>query len=308
MGISISEVISDEGVSTSLFVKKGDSFTYSIDLSNDFDGSCYFRSTSDGGNSYQRTAVSADIASTLVTNVPSDLTYDIVVEYADGESSLTGTATITLAEVVVPLKEILDDRGNVLASFREDGAYFPYGAKVLSETLGVKNGSTVSIVEKSGGPIHQTVLTLSSTPIEIVSVTTGNGVGGTKIYTLPEGYVRVIGCVASLSIAVETEADFTDATPEGDIGIGSLAPANADSFGSDATDDNYGTGKAFTMDAYAATATIAPEAAINVDGTTTAGPVFVNALIDAADIDNDVTTNLLVSGTVTLTWVNLGDY
>lgn len=48
---------------------------------------------------------------------------------------------------------------------------------------------------------------------------------------------------------------------------------------------------------------------LKFDGTTTAADVYLNFLVD--DADHDVTStpaNLVVSGTVTLHWVNLGDY
>lgn len=176
-------------------------------------------------------------------------------------------------------------------------------------TAGAGNGSTVSVVEKGDGVFHQTEITLASTPVSVVSVTTGNGVGGTKVYDLPEGHINVLGCVGDLSLAVETQADFTDGTPEGDVGIGSAAPANADALGTDATDDDYGTATAFTMASYAATVDVPPDsAAAKFDGTSTPKDVYVNVLVDAADIDDDTTTNVLVSGTIKLTWINLGDY
>ena len=34
----------------------------------------------------------------------------------------------------------------------------------------------------------------------------------------------------------------------------------------------------------------------------------VNALVDAADIDDDTTSTVYVSGTVAITWINLGDF
>lgn len=310
---SISETLSDAGASSALTIKKGDSFTYSADLSVDFDGKLFLRATSNAGVSYSITEILADVALTTVEKVAQDTTYDFICEYGDGESSLTGTADITLADVVVILKEIKDDTGKVLMTFKDDGAYFPQkvevaGNQTTADGVGALNGATVSVAEYGDAAVHKTVLTLASTPLTVTSVTTGAGVGGVKIYDFPEGYIRLLGCTASLALAVETQGDFTDATPEGDIGIGSVAPANADALGTDATDDDYGTATAFTMDAYAASVSIPPESAANFNGTATAKDVYVNALVDAADIDDDTATNLLVSGTVTLTWVNLGDY
>ena len=167
------------------------------------------------------------------------------------------------------------------------------------------------IVEEFGDEaVHKTVLTLQDVPLSVVSVTTGNGVGGITVYDFPEGYIAVHGASAELSLGVETQADFTDGTPEGDLGLGTLAPANADALGTDATDDNLCTATAFTMSSYVdSDINLPPDAAgINIDGTTTAVNAVLTALVDAADIDDDTTTNLIVNGKITIVWSNLGDY
>lgn len=176
--------------------------------------------------------------------------------------------------------------------------------------VGAKNGATVSVVEQGDGNIHKTVLTLTATPLPIVSVGAGNGVGGVKLYDFPEGRICVLGTMADLSLAVAAgkQADFTDATPEGDVGIGTVAPANDDAFGTDATDDDFATGQAFTMSAYAATAKCQSEPVQQMDGTATPKDLYLNGLVDAADIDDDVSTEIEVTGTVTVVWVNLGDF
>ncbi len=111
-----------------------------------------------------------------------------------------------------------------------------------------------------------------------------------------------------MAIGAAKQADYTDNTPEGDIGIGTLLPANADALGTDATDDNLGTAQAISMTAWASTQDIVSEAIVDLDGTSTPADVIVTALIDAGDIDDDMTTEIEVSGTVTITWINMGDF
>lgn len=179
---------------------------------------------------------------------------------------------------------------------------------------GVVGGETVSVQsEVAGGGMVKTVLKLTNTPVTVTSVTTGNGVGGTTIYTLPEGLIRSLGGTADLAISIATadQADFTDATPEGDLGIGTLAPANADALGTDATDDNICTAAAFTMASYADSdvkLTNDVSSVLALDGTG-GSPVNIvlTALVDAADIDDGTTSTVYVSGTVTLLWANTGD-
>lgn len=245
---------------------------YQLAVSADSLSSGYFAEIAPGSEPSNYTAVGAS-ATVTVGPFASDKQY--LVSSSAGELSVSKT----LADVVDP------------------------GA-----TAGTKNGSTVDVIESGDGAVHKTVFTLNSTPVTVTSVTTGNGVGGTLLYTFPEGYIKTLGCIADLSIAVETQGDFTDGTPEGDVGIGTVAPANADALGTDATDDNIATSTAFTMSSYAATANVPSEADLLIDGTSTAGAVYLNALVDAADIDDDTATDLLFSGTVTLVWANLGDY
>lgn len=180
---------------------------------------------------------------------------------------------------------------------------------VTTAGIGAKNGATVSVVEEGNGLVHKTILTLTATPLEVISVTTGNGVGGIKIYDLPAGFIKILGSTSDLSLGVATEDDYTDNAPEGDISIGTLAPANADALGTDATDDNIGTATAWTMTAFVdSSINVPPEADLLLDGTSTAADILVNALVDASDIDDGTTTDLEVTGTVTVYWINLGDF
>lgn len=186
-----------------------------------------------------------------------------------------------------------------------------YDQQAAGDLIGSPGGLQVVATEYGDAALHRTVLTLTDLPVSIVSVTTGNGVGGALIYQLAQGHIRFRGATAKLSLRIATakQADFTDATPEGDLGIGTVAPANADALGTDATDDDICTATAFLCSAYADTSVnLPPEADLIKDGTTTAVAVYLNALVDAVDINDGVTTEILVSGTVVLTWQNLGDF
>lgn len=176
---------------------------------------------------------------------------------------------------------------------------------------GAVSGIGVTGAENIGSDVlHQTVITLKNTPVPVASVADAAGVGGAKVFDFPEGRILFLGATAKLTIAVpaDKQADFTDATPEGDIGIGTAVPADADALGTDATDDDLATATAFTMAAFSATANLPSEAVAQFDGTSSPKAAFVNVLIDAGDIDDDASTHVLVSGTVTLTWINQGDY
>lgn len=198
------------------------------------------------------------------------------------------------------------DEGIALDANTADG-----GDTTTLRGIGTVSGTGVTVKETVIGSYHYSEFTLVNAPLAVVSVTTGNGVGGLKIYDFPEGYINVLGTTSSLALSIATanQADFTDGTPEGDIGIGTILPANADALGTDATDDDLATAAAFTMTAYADSSVVNPPdaAALLLDGTSTAKDVNVTILVDAADIDDDTTSEVLATGTIKMVWLNLGD-
>lgn len=168
--------------------------------------------------------------------------------------------------------------------------------------------ATIAQLEEAG-LINKTTITLTDLLVAVTSVSTANGFGGTKIYTFPAGRIVHFGAMTDVALSVETEADFTNGTPEGDVGVGTAAPADADALGTDAADDDFCTATAFVMAAYSDASVQCPSEAVQQkNGVSTAIPMFVNILVDAADIDDDVTTNVKVNGTVTFFWMNLGDF
>jgi hypothetical protein len=258
-------------------LKDGESLLYKFDALASWDGTVILKRTRDGGITY-------DIIATFTT---ADNNGTIV----EGEGTYSFDCTVfTAGTAAVTLLNLSNDQG--------------------VPATGLPNGSTVLATELGDDLINKTVLDLGSTPLSVTSITTGAGVGGVKIYDFPQGRILVLGCMADLILTIDAadQADFTDATPEGDIGIGSVTPANADALGTDATDDDFATATAFTMSAYTASPQVPSEASLQFDGTSTALDMFVTLLVDAADIDDGVTSTVYVSGKVVFHWINLGDF
>ncbi len=175
-------------------------------------------------------------------------------------------------------------------------------------TVGVGSSpvSTSVATESGSDVVHKTVLALTD-----VSVTAGNttGVsfGGTKVYDFPEGRILLLG--ATLDSLTFDLTDAGNATPVaaadgGDIafgttvaGDGTLSAADVNVIPSTSIDPISGgvTGAALAVSA-------------QFDGTTTAVDVYVNVLVDDADVGNGASDVILVSGTLTLVWANVGDF
>ena len=277
--MSITKTFSAVGSTAEMRIKRGEALLYRFDALASWDGTVILRKTTDGGHSYTTIATYTTTDNnglTLTATEDANYSFQCTVFAA-------GTAAVTLTNLASDI--------------------------VANEGAGTAVLGTAVVEERGDGILHKTVIRLASMPITVVSVTTGAGVGGTKIYDFPDGQINMLGCIADLScvIAAGDQADFTDATPEGDIGIGTVAPANADALGTDATDDDFATAVALTMAAYSSSSQLVSEPALLMDGTSTAKDLVVNLLIDAGDIDDDVTSTVYVSGVVVVHWMNLGD-
>ena len=273
----ITKTFSAVGVTGNMFLKDGESLLYKFDALTSWDGTAILKRTRDGGITFD----------TIETFTATDNNGTIV----EGEGTYSIECTIfTAGTAAVTLLNLSNDQ--------------------VVPPLGLPNGTSVFATEDGEGLINKTILDLESTPISIASVTTGNGVGGVKIYDFPQGRILVLGTMADIILTIDAadQADYTDATPAGDVGVGSVTPANADALGTDATDDDFSTATAFTMAAYSAAPQAPSEASLQFDGTSTALDMLITALVDAADIDDGITTTMYISGKVVCHWINLGDF
>lgn len=278
---TITKTYSAVGVTQEMHIKKGESLLYRFDALASWDGTVVLRRTNDGGQTYEvvSTFTTTDNNGATVADEVNDWNYSFRCTVFTA-----GTAAVTLSNLSTNLLSI--------------------------RSTGSPNGTTVTAEEQGDGILHRTILRLTSTPVTVISVTTGAGVGGTKLYDFPQGRLSILGVMSDVSVVIAAgdQADFTDATPAGDAGIGTVAPANADALGTDATDDDFATATALTMAAYSTNVQCPSEAALHMDGTSTAKDMYVNLLIDAGDIDDGVTTTVYASGYVIITWMNLGDF
>lgn len=164
----------------------------------------------------------------------------------------------------------------------------------------------VTVVESGDALIHQTILTVTDLPQAVIN---GTEYQSSQIYDLPEGRLLIQGTTASLAQTTTSAlAGTLNASSTGAISLGTVAASNValtstmvdllptTAFTSSATVDVEGT---------AVTAALA--ASTQLDGTSTAKSVFLNtAYATTTDVDADATQT--ISGTITLTWINLGDY
>lgn len=177
---------------------------------------------------------------------------------------------------------------------------------LTTANVGAKNGSTVTVVEKGDGILHQTVFTLTALPLTLADATTG---GGVKLYDFPQGVITILG--ASGSVAETTTSELTstlNASKTYNWGVGTVTQANGTlaTTEQDILPSTNGTSSATIDVAGAASAAKRTDAPANFDGSGTAIAAFFNVgLATADDIDGDATTTW--TGTITVSWIFNGD-
>jgi hypothetical protein len=180
-----------------------------------------------------------------------------------------------------------------------------------SSTAGTKNGSTVSVSETSFGPLHQTVLTCTATPITISDDAGQAQYGGVKVYTFPEGLISTVGAVASGALTAGVTGTIID-NWDGNFALGTVTATTGATLVSTEADilpsadvSAGAADKIGVVAAVSAAAALTESGARWLDGTATAVPVFANFLID--DDATHTAGTATFTGTITLTWMNLGD-
>ena len=174
--------------------------------------------------------------------------------------------------------------------------------------LGDVNGSGVAVEELSDGITNKTTFTFTDFAAALTDEAGVVAYSGNKIYDCPAGVIQFIGAVADLDLTLS--AAGVNADWDGDFAIGTVTASNNGTLAS--TEQNIlpttatpqASGSATTANGFSTASEN-----INVDGTSTAVDVYLNFLVD--DADHDVTstpTNIIVNGTITLFWRNLGDY
>ena len=174
---------------------------------------------------------------------------------------------------------------------------------------GTPAGTGVTAREYGTDAVHKTVLTFTNAAVTLADNPGVVAYGSLKIYDFPEGYLQFIGCTAN--IAVTKSSAGVNADWDGDFGVGSVA-ANSGAgplVGAEQTYINSIATPQAVAGATTATGVSSNSLNIQSDGHTTPIDLYVNFLVD--DADHDVTgtpCNLILNGSLTFTWVNLGDF
>jgi len=241
-------------------------------------------------------------------------------------------AILNLTETTVRVTGILDVTGNSTlasldvgggsggsgATITAAGAATFDGAVVCSSTVGITGALTTAaqartsegvgaivankatVVEYGAGGIHQSAFTFTMTGADDIDVADGDKSTGVKFYDFPEGRILILGATIN---AVDT---FTNMSGNYYVGVGTAdgtQAADADLTGTEqdiipkTTIDGS---QASPLDVHAALT-----ASAQFDGTGTAKDLYIN--IACPDASHTGSAHA-ITGTCTVTWINLGDY
>lgn len=170
---------------------------------------------------------------------------------------------------------------------------------------GAVAGTGVTVEEGGNGIVNVTTITFTDAPVALTDEGGVVAYGGLKVYDMPAGLIHILGAVQD--IALTKSSAGVNADWDGDVGVGTVTASNNNSLSS--TEQNIIPTTA-TPQAVAGVSTAdgVSTGAVTLDGTGTAIDIFVNLLVDDADHNVAGTPcNLILNGTLTITWLNLGD-
>lgn len=186
----------------------------------------------------------------------------------------------------------------------------PYVSDTQKTHIRTLTRSAVSglVIKETGtGAVRQTVLELTNVSVTITRTGTTNVYGGLQLATFPEGVHNVIGAVASLAV---TRGETTNMTATAPLvtAVGSVTAGNDATLTSTEVDLIPSTATTLVAGTKTIGAHLASAAIYN--GSTTARPVFLNLAGDNTGSQCVATGNssVTVTGTIVITWVQLGDY
>lgn len=159
-------------------------------------------------------------------------------------------------------------------------------------------GNTVS---EQVGLVHKTVITVANT-VTMTDATTAGCHGSQKIYDFPAGNILILGATTDLSVTAGAGGIGDTASVVASIGSVAVATDNATLT---STEANIVPSTAATLTGGVGAFDGESTGVVVLDGTATAVDAILNLAVP--DAGSSASDTIVVAGTVTLVWVNLGD-
>lgn len=181
------------------------------------------------------------------------------------------------------------------------GAIFENAGAETTTGIGAPAGTGVTAVHQVIIP-QKTIISLAALAIAMTDAGAAGSHGSQKIFDFPAGNIAILGAVTDLQITAGAGGIGDTGAVVGSVGSVAVATDNATLT---STEANIVPSTAATLTDGAGNCDGESTAVAILDGTATAVDAILNfAVPDAGSSANDTLT---VTGTVTITWVNLGD-
>ncbi len=189
--------------------------------------------------------------------------------------------------------------------YTTNNAATPVARVATSATAAVGVEANGAVAAEASG-MNRTVLTLSSVAFALTDVGATVAYSGKKIYDMPDGQIVIFGASANLTLGKSSAGVNVDW--DGDFSLGTVTASNNATLTSTEANIIVSTATPQAVAGATTAKAVGITTPLYLDGSGTAVDIYLNFLVD--DADQDVTgtpCNLIVSGTVTLLWANLGD-
>jgi len=151
--------------------------------------------------------------------------------------------------------------------------------------------------------VNVSTLTLDAVSVNLVDSGANGAHGSHALLTFPAGNIHILGAVCNLTYATAPAGDIDDDAALV-TAVGSVATAT-DNATLTSTEANIIPSMTSTLTADAGVGNGQSTAPVTLDGTSSAAVARLNLAVPDADVSAD--EPVVVSGTVTITWINLGD-
>lgn len=305
----------DNSAATLTHAADGAAEDFTISQTGANDSSLILTSAGTGADASSLLATAGGVTITGATDVVVGATADDVTITAEDDLTLNGGSAGSIITIGG------NTEGNTVNIATDDTTADTINIGSAKDTVNIVGAMTMTagggtaatgVAAVETAPVVRTVtLTLTLTGANDIDVGDGGKTAGVKIYDFPEGRIAILGATADLSVTANdvwndtandiyymsvgtadgtqaADADLT--TTEQDV----IAKTTIDTdSGDDLTDPIQGGMSTFGTDNL-------------IDGTTTAAALYVNVAVP--DASNTGASTHAVTGTLTVTYVNLGDY
>lgn len=228
------------------------------------------------------------------------------------ETGATARTSLGLGTIATQAADSVDLDGGAIdgtaigANSASTGAFTTVTCQSIVDSSGAGAVVTNKATAVEYMAIQQTVITFTLTGDHDLDLADGDHGTGIKVYDMPEGRIFILG--ATIDASITTSANYNASTADTYyVSMGTVVGADDnDLTGTEAdiiprTTIDTDSGGTLTADWHAALASAA-----QFDGTATAKDLYVNAA--CADANNTDANTYAITGTATITWINLGDY